>query len=473
MYRLAKSSRVFDGNKPILYVAEPALIKQILVKDFNNFRDRRIGTDMYHPLVDQSVSGARGDDWRRMRSIVSPAFSTAKMRRLYKTVGETLDVFADTFGDVYGLAGAARPVREVDVKEAFDCLAMDVIARCAFASHIDTLNESDNEFVTYARAVLKPPVWRLLAAVLLPRFALRLLDIKTFMNEESICYFYHLLRPLIASRKAEPDVRHDDFVDLLIRAERQPASETVDNERRPDAHHVNEGEEELMIERRALEVNDLSKKFLTEEEVIGHAFGFITAGFDSTANALAFMCYELALNPDVQQRLYDEVMAAAADTPDGELGHDVLPRLAYLDAVFSETLRLHSPTLKLLRVAAEDYPLGDTGITIPRGQSVVIPIHAIHHSPEYYPEPNRFLPDRFMPENRRLLTPYTYLPFGSGPRNCVGMSFALMATKLALARIVLRYEFSRSPRTPVPLCYEKHRRIKTIKSIVLNIQFRA
>ena len=148
------------------------------------------------------------------------------------------------------------------------------------------------------------------------------------------------------------------------------------------------------------------------------------------------------------------------------------PRLPFLDAVISEALRLHSPAIRVARTSSTDYKLGDTGITLEKGHLVEIPLYAIHHAEEFYPEPFKFKPDRFMPENRHLIKPYTYLPFGAGPRNCIGMRFALLEAKLALAHIITRYQFFRSAQTDVPLLPERSFRLNTPKRVVVGIEKR-
>ena len=94
---------------------------------------------------------------------------------------------------------------------------------------------------------------------------------------------------------------------------------------------------------------------------------------------------------------------------------------------------------------------GDTGLTIPKGMIVNFNVQALHHSPEFYPSPERFDPDRFVPENKDKLVPYTYMPFGIGPRNCVGMRFALMEAKTAVAHMINKFRFTRTNNTQVPL----------------------
>jgi cytochrome P450 len=169
-------------------------------------------------------------------------------------------------------------------------------------------------------------------------------------------------------------------------------------------------------------------------------------------------------------RLYEEVKSAV--DANGEINYEMLAKLPYLDAVISETLRLYPPARRLDRETTTVYKLADTGIELYKGQVVHIPVYALHHSEEYYPNAERFNPDRFLPENRHQITPYTYLPFGGGPRNCIGMRFALMEAKLGLAQIVQRYRFVRSPNTDVPLKMVPGRRLLQSYRVIVGIEKR-
>ena len=153
----------------------------------------------------------------------------------------------------------------------------------------------------------------------------------------------------------------------------------------------------MAVERKVMDIKVRDKR-LSEDEIVAQGFIMIQA-FAGTSSALAHTAYEFALNPDCQRRLRDEITGAISATT-GEIAYDVLARLPYLDAVVSETLRIHVTPNSLFRYPSSDYRLGDTGITLKAGQQIEIPAYAIHMSDENYPDAFKYEPDRFMPENK-------------------------------------------------------------------------
>ncbi len=178
----------------------------------------------------------------------------------------------------------------------------------------------------------------------------------------------------------------------------------------------------------------------------------------------------MALHPEIQERLYKETESAFDEN--GEINYETLSKLPFLDSVISETLRLYPPLLRLEREAMEDIDLDNSNVKISKGVIVEIPVYAIHHDSEYYENPFVFNPDRFMPQNRSNIIPYSYIPFGAGPRNCIGMRFALLEAKLALAKITQKFRFFRTPKTEVPLRYSPGRRLLQAKSLIVGIERR-
>ena len=198
------------------------------------------------------------------------------------------------------------------------------------------------------------------------------------------------------------------------------------------------------------EVKAESRKTLSEVEIIANSVIFFIAGFETTASTISHCLFELTRNPDVQERLHKEIKEAMKKNESMDFNELVINHIPYLEAVVKETLRMYPPLTELVRrVTVDKYQLKD--VTLEKDSVVIVPSYVVHHSEEYYPEPERFNPDRFMPENKHLLVPYTYMPFGQGPRNCVGMRFAYQEIKLCLARLALDYRFNPTPNTPEKL----------------------
>ncbi|XP_054157209.1 cytochrome P450 3A19-like [Oppia nitens] len=213
------------------------------------------------------------------------------------------------------------------------------------------------------------------------------------------------------------------------------------------------------------------KMTITDTDIVSTSILFFAAGYETTATILSFLLYLLALNENCQQKLYEEVNGQTVKNETNS--YDNLTKLSYLEACIAETLRLYTPVSLLGRTASEDYTIGNTGITVEKGTTIIIPIHALHHSPDYFPEPKQYRPERFLPENRDKIIPYTYLPFGAGPRNCVGMRFALMEAKAVVARMVIKYEFIRTANTKVPLQYVSKSSIPRPTDFTVGVHYRS
>ncbi|XP_017461844.1 PREDICTED: cytochrome P450 3A19-like, partial [Rhagoletis zephyria] len=200
---------------------------------------------------------------------------------------------------------------------------------------------------------------------------------------------------------------------------------------------------------------------LTETEIIAQGIFFLTAGYETSSSTISHALFELAQNQSAQARLYDELKTALDSLPSTtsrtspEYFEAVLSRLPYLEAVLKETLRKYAPVQAVLRTTVTDGHRLENRLPLEKGQTIMIPVGAVHHCPEYYPEPQEFRPERFLPENAHLLVPYTWLPFGAGARNCIGMRFAMEEMKICLAALLENFEFSPAPNTPKELVFQR------------------
>lgn len=184
---------------------------------------------------------------------------------------------------------------------------------------------------------------------------------------------------------------------------------------------------------------------------------------------MIFALYELSLNPDIQEKLREDIQEVLKKH-DGKLTYEAMLDMKYLQMVidgkhyhensqvsfssflmFSETLRKYPPVDSLIRLVANDYKIPETNLVLEKDTMVFIPVYAIHHNPEIYPEPEHFDPERFSEENKRDRHSMAFLPFGEGPRNCIGMRFGLMQTKIGLINLLTNFKFSPGPKTTIPM----------------------
>ncbi|CAO2630641.1 Cytochrome P450 3A31 [Lemmus lemmus] len=141
--------------------------------------------------------------------------------------------------------------------------------------------------------------------------------------------------------------------------------------------------------------------------------------------------------------------------------------MEYLDMVLNETLRLYPVGMRLDRVSKQDVEIN--GVLVPKGSVVIIPVYALHHDPQYWPEPIEFRPERFSKENKSSINPYVFMPFGNGPRNCIAMRFALMNMKLALTKVLQNFSFQPCKETQIPMKISRKALLQPEKPIVLKV----
>ena len=198
-------------------------------------------------------------------------------------------------------------------------------------------------------------------------------------------------------------------------------------------------------------------KHLSDDEIISQAILFFFAGFETTASTIVNTLFEFTKYPETQEKLYHEIKEKLehADKSDLTKYYEIIINdIPYLDAALKETLRKY-PVLPRLerRLAADDYELG--GIKLERDDIVEISSVAVHYDERNYPDPQRFDPERFMPENKANLDPYAFIPFGIGPRNCIGMRFAYQEAKVCLALLSQKYYFKKCSTTPENLIFNR------------------
>ena len=272
---------------------------------------------------------------------------------------------------------------------------------------------------------------RILLTMALPKLAVFLKF--PILDEESTSFFVDVIRQTLAHRRKTKE-RRNDFIDLTLDALKDDIDKEVEDDQFEKDAQVSGGQ----------------KKKYTEEEMelylVSNLFILFIAGFDTTSTTLAVCSYFLAKHQDIQERLYNEIIDKFDDISTDDLDYNFVSNLPYLDMVVNETLR-HWPLTFIERQCTKPYKVPGTDFTIPEGMLVQIPNGSIMKDPEIFENPEEFNPENFAPDVKSKRNPYTFLAFGQGPRNCIGMRFALLSLKLCLIRMLKEFKLKPCSKT--------------------------
>lgn len=447
-YPNAKVFGMFDAMTPIFVVRDPELIKKITVKDFDHFIDHRpmfgnSENDNPYSIFGKTLFAMTGQKWRDMRATLSPAFTGSKMRKMFELVIECSGSVAQYYLD------KSKQSQEVELTDLCTRFGSDVIATCAFGIKMDSLRDRDNHFYDNGRKMMRferlSVALRMFAFKFFPTLMGQLgIDI---IDRDHVRYFRALIKEAIQQRQNK-GITRPDMIQLLIQARKGTLK-----------HHDEKDSEEGFATAKESNIGRMNvASSMTDNEMIAQAFVFFLAGFETVSTTLAFLIHDLVINQDVQQRLYEEIKATNESFNGQHLSYDALQKMRYMDMVVTESLRMRPAAPILDRLCNRDYELDDgqgLKFTIDRGSAVWIPTQGIHMDPKYYPNPEKFDPERFSDENKATIDPMTYLPFGVGPRNCIGSRLALMEIKAIIYYLLLHFSFEANGKTPIPLKLRK------------------
>ncbi|XP_054260788.1 probable cytochrome P450 6a14 [Macrosteles quadrilineatus] len=433
-------------RQPTLLILDLDLVKHILTKDFHNFVARNF-TPTTHEYISKHLFSLEGQEWKDMRTKLTPTFTSGKMKNMFILMEKCTQQLQDHIENVILKKG------EFEVKDLIARLTTDIIATCAFGLEVNSIHDHDNDFFKVGQKIFLPNRMNLFKFLMhsnFPRIS-RLLKIDFFDPQISVLLMT-VMKDTIEYRKKNNIIRND-FVDLLIRVKENKSLEDHDEESK---NEMKDASKFLNILKNSLQdIKHQEKDHLTLEEMTAQAFVFFAAGFETAASTTSFCLYELAKAPEVQEKLRREIDEVLANH-DGKITYQSIQDMHYMDMVMNETLRLYASLPFLTRVCTERYQLPGTDLVIDEGVRITIPSYCFHHDPDIFPDPYKFDPERFTDENCHSRHHYAFLPFGEGPRICIGMRFGKLQVKVALASILSLYELSPTPDTPDKLEIHPH-----------------
>uniref|UniRef100_A0A182W6V2 Cytochrome P450 n=1 Tax=Anopheles minimus TaxID=112268 RepID=A0A182W6V2_9DIPT len=441
--QLKSSGKPYGGVyffiNPVALIIDPELIKVVLVKDFPYFHDR----NLYHNDRDDPLSrhlvAMEGTKWRNLRAKLTPTFTSGKMKLMFSTVTAVAEQFDKCM---------TEEIRHSSVVEMKDLLARfttDVIGSVAFGLECNSLKDPDAKFRVMGRKVFEASRYRALKVFLAAQFPEIARAFHVTLTPPDISdFFMGVVKDTIAFRRSN-NVQRNDFMTLLMKVmKEQVESGTVDGDQ---------------------------KDHLTMDDIAAQAFVFFLAGFETSSTTMSFCLYELALHQDLQNKARQNItdVLKKHDT----ISYEAIHEMKYIEMCINESLRKYPPATTLTRRVENDYRVpGTDQQVLQKGITVAIPVYALHHDPDHFPNPERFDPERFSAEQSEKRHPFAFLPFGEGPRICIGLRFGMMQARIGLAYLLKNFRFTlATDKMSVPLKISPSSSILTIEGgLWLNVE---
>ncbi|XP_053611893.1 cytochrome P450 6B7-like [Plodia interpunctella] len=407
----------YRGSIPELVVRDPDLIKQIIVTDFSSFYSRGLSPDhgVIEPLL-KNLFFSDGDLWRLLRQRMTPAFSSGKLKSMFPLIIDCADrlqkraLSASTNGDI------------IDARDLMARYTTDFIGACGFGLNVDSLSDEDSKFRKLGNTIFKMTPSRAITTIFKTLFPDLFKNVK-FLGQELEDNIVAVVNMIQKQRDYKPCGRND-FIDMMMELKEKGkiVVESMEQVQADGSPAVAE-----------LEMDDIL--------LAAQAFIFFAAGFETSSSATSFTLHQLAYNPSVQKKVQEDIDRVLAKY-DNKLSYEAIKEMTYLQWTFQEGMRIFPSSGLLMRKCTQTYTIPGTDVTIDKGVKVTIPIQAIHNDPEYFDNPSEFRPERFSPEEVAKRHKFVYLPFGDGPRSCIGGRLGHMQSVAGLAALLAQVSVS-------------------------------
>ncbi|XP_012057973.1 PREDICTED: probable cytochrome P450 6a14 [Atta cephalotes] len=406
---------IYDFTSPALIIIEPALIKMVLQTHFSSFAENAVHIDEESDsLLSYNPFGLSGEKWLNSRKRLTYAFSSMRLKILLESVKKvcaTMENYMDK--------KLSNKETEFELKSLFSKYSAQVVAAAGFGvdGYCFDDDKKDISFRKLGQAIFKPSKRSTIMFVLI--FLIPSLNkiLKQDLIPKHVDNFFRTLVADLMEQRRKDGIPRNDFLHLMVEQERA------------------EGD-----------------KF-DIEMITGHAMSFIIDGYETSSSIMSFIGFHLAQYPDVQEKLREEV-TSVLNRYGGEITYEGLKDMTYMDQVFNETMRIMPAGALMKKRCTEEFELkGSDGVVcrVQPGMEILIPLQALHTDPQYWENPEEYDPERFNSDRKHNIERFTFLPFGEGPRICVGMRMAQLQIKAGLTMILRKYRMELSSRTQIPL----------------------
>ncbi|XP_014605376.1 PREDICTED: cytochrome P450 6a2-like [Polistes canadensis] len=406
----------YVGMVPGLLIRDPDLIKSVLQTDFSSFHENAVKVSKdADPLIAKNPFFTYGEEWMTGRKRLTYAFTGMRLRILSETVRGVCKKFHNYLNKKIGEDQRVA----FETKDLFARFTGEVVANAGFGIEGFCFDDNYNprSFHEIGKKTFKTTKLQGAIQSILIYFPFLNKFIKMSFIPKDIDQFFRSIVKQIIERRREETEKRNDFFQLMNDLEK------------------NEGQ-----------------KF-DEDTLASQSLSFFVDGYESSAGTLSFVCFELSIHCDIQEKLRNQINDVLAKHG-GEITYDSLKEMTYLDQVISESQRLNSLfdiTIKMCTNKIEFKGYDGLTCQVEPGTKIIIPSRYLQRDPKYWTNPEAFDPDRWSEKKKADINKYCFLAFGEGPRICVGLRMGLLQTKAALAALLSKYRIERNPRTSYPV----------------------
>ncbi len=389
--RLGDTFRFYVGGvKEAIVTTNPVVIQHVLKTNADNYHKSEIQVKRMGHFLGKGLLTTEGDAWRTQRRLIQKGFDRKQLEALSAIMQNSLDESFETF-DREVKAGP------VDIYPQLMKMTFSMVARSLFGAK---LKDEDIEVVSNTICTVQEFIVRQ--------------TLQPYLNP-----WFEVTGEL--RRHERMRARADAILMEYIKTRR----------RQPPGHDLLQ----TLMDARYSDGEGMS-----DELILSESMQLLVAGHETSSNGLSWLLYLLSQQPECLERVREEFYAVLGDAP---LTFSDVPRLEFATQVIQEGLRLYPPFWMIDRMAVADDRVGD--LEIPAGSTVIVYVYGAHHAPRYWENPEHFDPERFTKAKQKLQTPFTHLPFGGGPRGCIGSNYAMLQVLMILSDLLRKYDFELTP----------------------------
>ncbi len=378
------------GLKEAIVTTDPAVIQHVLKTNAENYQKSEIQVKRMGHFLGKGLLTTHGDAWRTQRRLIQRGFERKQLEVLSSIMQDSLAESLREFDRQVSLG-------PVDIYPQLMKMTFSMVAKSLFGAR---LKDEDIDLVSHTISTVQEFIVRQ--------------TIQPYLNP-----WFKISGSL--RRHEEMRVRADGILLEYIKTRR----------------HQEPGHDLLQI---LMDARYSDGEGMSDELVLSESMQLLVAGHETSSNALSWLLYLLSSRPDCLDRVRREFHSVLGEAP---LCFGDVPKFEFTTQVILEALRLYPPFWMIDRMAVADDRVGD--LAIPRGSMVIVFVHGAHHAKRYWPDPENFDPERFSKVNEKLHTPFTHLPFGAGPRGCIGGNYAMLQILMILSELLRRYDLALTP----------------------------